>query len=458
MVLSLSKTNIFTRFLRMMDILGPFEEAPHIAIAVSGGGDSSALTYLAIEWVKFVGGKITALTVDHGLRSESRSEAQSVGGWVNDLGIQHQILNWEGHKPTSQIQASAREARYRLMDDWCKENAVLHLLLAHTQNDQAETFLMRKDHGSGPVGLAAMSQVIELTNCRILRPLLAETNADLRLLLKKQKAEWIEDPSNQDDKYERVRIRLRIQNEKISCSEMAMVAAKFGTIRLHKSKELSAFIARTVYLSPFGFAHLDLSRTPNVSDDLVLRLFARLLTTIGGRTYSPSKSQLGTGLKELLGKKVSSVTCSGCQIIRKTGGYLIVREQRGLPMPIRVQSGQIIHWDHRFRMKFGPALSMCKGNAVVRSLKDVDWAEIKLLTDGVKLAKVSAVIRRSLPVICDDYGVFCVPHLGVLRSEFVSDLGDSGDVLTYLLFCPLNSMSDMGFSVASPMKPTISVL
>jgi len=109
-------------------------------------------------------------------------------------------------------------------------------------------------------------------------------------------------------------------------------------------------------------------------------------------------------------------------------------------------------------MTFGPGLSMCKGDAVVRPLENTDWAVVKSYMDKPRFVKVGAVIRRSLPVIYDDYGIFSVPHFGILRSEFASYQENKGSVLSHLSFCPLNSMSDMGFSVASPMKPTISVL
>jgi hypothetical protein len=108
-------------------------------------------------------------------------------------------------------------------------------------------------------------------------------------------------------------------------------------------------------------------------------------------------------------------------------------------------------------MTFGSALSMCKGHVILRPLEDADWAVLKLCKDNKKLVKVSAIIRRSLPVICDDDGIFSIPHLGALRSKYASDQENVGNVLTHLSFCPLNSMSDMGFSVASPMKLTISV-
>ena len=457
MIKSLEKTEIYVRFADAMDRLGPFEYDPHIAIAVSGGGDSIALTYFAHEWAKSNGGQVTVLTVDHGLRPDSRSEAERVGGWINALGMTHQILSWQGEKPKSRIQAMARDARYRLMDKWCKDNGVLHLLVAHNENDQAETYLMRKEHGSGPDGLAAMSQILELSHCRLLRPLLAENTQNLRQFLTDQKAEWVEDPSNQNPIFERVRMRLRIKDEKISCLDSATAAAQFGNSRLRNSWALSALIASGVQLSPLGFAHVNLSVLTNASTDDVMRLFARVLMTVGGRSYAPNRTQLEFLVGKLLNYNASSVTGGGCQIIHKRDGFLVTREKRGLPLPVVVAPKETIHWDHRFKMTFGHGLLLSQGNVVVRVLDDQDWAEVKLHIDKSQHNKIKAVIRRSLPVLCDDAGVFAVPHFGFFRNDIAVDQENSGDILTYLSFCPLNSMSDMGFSVASPMKPTISV-
>ena len=457
MIKSLEKTEIYARFVDAMDRLGPFEYEPHIAIAVSGGGDSIALTYFAHEWARANGGQITVLTVDHGLRSDSRSEAERVGGWINALGITHQILNWQGVKPKSRIQAMARNARYRLMDDWCKDNGVLHLLVAHNENDQAETYLMRKEHGSGPDGLAAMSQILELSHCRLLRPLLAENTQNLRHFLMVQNAKWVEDPSNQNPIFERVRMRLHIKDEKISCLDVATTAAQFGKSRLRNSRALSALIAFGVQLSPLGFAYVNLSVLTNASSDDIMRLFARVLMTVGGRSYAPSRTQLEFLVGKLLNNSASSVTGGGCQVIHKRDGFLVAREKRGLPLPVLVAPKETIHWDHRFKMTFGEGLSLSNGNVFVRALEDQDWAEVKLHIGKSQQKKIKAVIRHSLPALCDDTGVFAVPHFGFFRKDIAVDQGNSCDILAYLSFCPLNSMSDMGFSVASPIKPTISV-
>ena len=130
----------------------------HIAVAVSGGGDSMALCLLLKEWCTTQGVNLTALTVDHGLRVDSRTEAEQVSRWMMEASISHHILSWAGEKPTTNIQDEARKARYQLMGKWCAQNNIAHLCLAHHQDDQAETFLLRLFRGSGVDGLCAMEK------------------------------------------------------------------------------------------------------------------------------------------------------------------------------------------------------------------------------------------------------------------------------------------------------------
>ena len=110
-----------------------------LAVAVSGGADSLCLALLTSQIAD-----ITALIVDHGLRPESTTEANAVQQQLIQHGIEAEVLTWRAEeKPTSNIQAAAREARYKLMADWCAANDVQHILVAHHQDDQAETFLLR---------------------------------------------------------------------------------------------------------------------------------------------------------------------------------------------------------------------------------------------------------------------------------------------------------------------------
>src|SRR5690606_9469224 len=115
----------------------PFEPRPHLAAAVSGGADSTALLLLAHQWASERGGRITTLTVDHGLRPEARAEAQSVARLCAERGIEHHILTCPPF-PGGATQEEAREARYGLLTGWCRERHALHLLLAHHRDDQAE--------------------------------------------------------------------------------------------------------------------------------------------------------------------------------------------------------------------------------------------------------------------------------------------------------------------------------
>ncbi|MCP5371685.1 MAG: tRNA lysidine(34) synthetase TilS [Hyphomicrobiales bacterium] len=197
-------------FAALMAGLGPFEPAPHLAVALSGGADSLALTLLADAWARERRGRVTALTVDHGLRPDSGAEARTVAAWMAARGIAHQVLPWTGPKPAAGVQAAARTARLALLAGRCRELGILHLLLAHHLDDQAETVLMRLGRGSGPDGLAAMAPVLAAAETRLLRPLLTVPGARLRALLAAAGQGWIEDPSNADTRFERVRLRRRL--------------------------------------------------------------------------------------------------------------------------------------------------------------------------------------------------------------------------------------------------------
>ena len=131
-----------------------------VAVAVSGGADSMALCLLAQGWAKAQGVRLFALTVDHGLRADAAAEARQVGQWLSGHDIEHHVLGHEDPPPRANIQAWARELRYRLMEDWCAQHGVPLLLVAHHLEDQAETLLLRLARGSGVDGLAAMAEAV----------------------------------------------------------------------------------------------------------------------------------------------------------------------------------------------------------------------------------------------------------------------------------------------------------
>lgn len=178
-----------------------------VAVGVSGGADSLALVLQAAEELAVFGRKIVALTVDHGLRPTSRLEAEYVAGLMQKYGIEHHILTWTGKKPTTGIEDAARQARYALIAEWCSQNNVRVLLTAHHAKDQAETFLMRLQRGSGLEGLCGIREYSVRDGLVILRPLLAVNPENLRDYLRQRAIVWVEDESNRDTTFLRGKIR-----------------------------------------------------------------------------------------------------------------------------------------------------------------------------------------------------------------------------------------------------------
>ncbi|MDR3208886.1 MAG: tRNA lysidine(34) synthetase TilS [Rickettsiales bacterium] len=187
-----------------------------LAVAVSGGADSMAL----LHWLKDVGAKIVALTVDHKLRPESADEAEYVAKICKKLGVPHRILEWTGQKPKTGIEEAARAARYELMLDYCKKNNIGVLATAHQADDQIETFLMNLGRGSGIYGLAGMRGRQERDGVVIFRPLLGTSRAELQKYCDDNGIRHFNDAMNDDERYLRVRIRknrakLGISDERI---------------------------------------------------------------------------------------------------------------------------------------------------------------------------------------------------------------------------------------------------
>jgi tRNA(Ile)-lysidine synthase len=183
-----------------------------LGVAVSGGPDSLALLLLAAAARP---GKIEAATVDHSLRGEAAGEAEMVAGVCEKLGVPHSTrkVEWK-QKPETAVQERARAERYRLLAEWATDRAIPALMTAHHLDDQAETFLMRLNRGSGARGLAGMRRVAPLpvkgSKVRLLRPLLGWRRSELEEICGAAGLKPADDPSNLDEHFERVRVRCGI--------------------------------------------------------------------------------------------------------------------------------------------------------------------------------------------------------------------------------------------------------
>jgi tRNA(Ile)-lysidine synthase len=193
------------RFRRQLDQL--VNPGSLIGVAVSGGPDSLALLLLAVAARP---GQVEAATVDHALRPEARKEAEMVAGLCEQLGVPHAILTakW-AEKPETAIQERARAARYRLLGEWARERGIPALVTAHHVDDQAETFIMRLARGAGVRGLSGMRRLANApgTNICLVRPLLGWRRSELERLCTDAGLTPAADPSNEDEQFERVRVR-----------------------------------------------------------------------------------------------------------------------------------------------------------------------------------------------------------------------------------------------------------
>ncbi|MCO5130685.1 MAG: tRNA lysidine(34) synthetase TilS [Xanthobacteraceae bacterium] len=217
--------------------------APALVLAVSGGPDSVALLWLAARWRAALkrGPRLLAVTVDHQLRPEAGREAAGVKRLAGELGVEHRTVRWLGAKPGSGVPAAAREARYALLLKAARRCGADHILTAHTRDDQAETFLMRMARGSGMAGLGAMARRSPREGAVIVRPLLDVPKARLLATLDKVGIAFVLDPTNQDARYTRPRLRALMPSLAAEGCDAANLARLAGRLaRANAALELMA--------------------------------------------------------------------------------------------------------------------------------------------------------------------------------------------------------------------------
>ncbi|MDA8231909.1 MAG: tRNA lysidine(34) synthetase TilS [Magnetospirillum sp.] len=396
--------------------LGPFEADPQIAVAVSGGPDSLALALLAADWAAARGGRAHCLTVDHRLRPQSTAEAETVGGWLAARGIAHAILPWTGEKPQADLQRAARDARYALLRGWCRERGFLHLLLAHHRDDQAETLLLRLGRGSGVDGLSGMACVHEAADARLVRPLLGLPRARLAATLSARGQPWIEDPSNANPAFARVRMRQLLPDlapEGLTSRRLAETARRLGRARAALEEGVAAAAARWVVLHPAGFATIDAQAFALLPDEIGLRLVSRLVMAVGGGVYPPRRERLERIHAALSGTAFSAATLGGCRLAAGSDGRLLVcREAARMAGPAILVPGGETTWDGRFRLAVA---ADAPAGLAVAGLGVEGWGMVARLLRSRPLPPIPAPVRPTLPVVVDQDGISAVPHLGYNR-------------------------------------------
>jgi tRNA(Ile)-lysidine synthase len=406
--------------------IGGFELRLLVAVATSGGPDSLALTILADRWAHARGGVAWAVTVDHGLRPESAAEARQVGAWLGVRGIPHAIVTWEGEKPAAGLQAAAREARYRLLGEWCRTRGCLHLLTAHHREDQAETYLIRRRAKSGPDGLAAMPAVREAAGYRLVRPLLAVPRARLRAFLAAEGQAWVDDPSNRNPAFERVRLR----HDHPAGDDIFAEIAGHTAARVERERALDRLIARHLILHPAGFAMIEPAPVLAAPGDLAERLLSRVAVTVGGGVYPPRGERVARLRGGLAQAPDRARTLGGCRFVPWRGKVLVMREVAGATA-LRLVPGVACVWDRRFQVS-APAreglMLGCLGRDGVAAL------------GRERAMELPPLVHPALPAFRDGQGcILGVPHMPYWRG--------GADGLPSLAFRPQTPLTRAAFTV-----------
>lgn len=343
------------------DFLDAFSDPRPLGVAISGGSDSTGLVAALHE----IAGpaRLVALTVDHGLRSGSAEEAVAVAEFCKTRDIRHETLRWTGDKPTHGIQAAARAARQRLLADAARRLGLSAVATAHTKDDQRETRIMRGRRSLAPdsPGLAGIPPATLIDgDVWIVRPLLGIARSDIRAYLAHHGLGFIDDPSNEDVRFERVRVRR-------AGGEAPFYAGDAVAARLARARATAGLlISRAAYdgaAFQFDADGLD-------ADDLRACLEV-LIDVAGGRGRAMDRHGRAR-LSEFAstGKRLAL----GRAEIERSGSHFIVRRERRDLGPIRIGPGGEAVWDGRFRIgNRDPASELCIAPGGERGTAPVIW-------------------------------------------------------------------------------------
>lgn len=303
-------------------------------VAISGGADSFCLALLANIFAKQNGLTMTAVFVDHKLRSESGDEFLPIIDTLNKNGIKNTILTWNHDKNIGgNLEKKAREARYKLLTDFCKENNINTILTAHHALDQWETFFMRLSRGSGMSGLCSMRERSKYMGVDVIRPLLIYSPEDIKETLREKfgVSHYVIDPMNKDESYERVRWRHRYE---LFSNEYNLNSEKIGMSisRMQKADNCLDEIANKSFESCFTQGYIDVNIFKKLHSELQIRVLKKIIehvSAINKSTRTISYSLLNRVCEKMIEQNFTAINIAGCVFRRdKTKNIKVIVEKR----------------------------------------------------------------------------------------------------------------------------------
>lgn len=418
--------------------LGPFVTdvpgQPPVALAVSGGGDSLCLAWLARQWRR----SLLAFVVDHGLRAESAAEAALTIERLRVMGVPARLLTLTDLPYGPGIAHRARNARYAALRAACRAEGCLDLLLGHQADDQAETACMRQAAGSGPDGLAGMGWISLLPDLRLVRPLLGVSRLALRNTLRAAGLAWVDDPSNEDRRAERVRIRHALGDESLR-EKFWCLAMEAGAGRMAREAERAAALARTVAVLPQGWARLG----PHLPEPALL---AMLIRCVSGRVYPPSPDAVERLCAAVQAGRTAQggATLAGARLVRWRDVWWLLREAAAMAPAMPARAGVV--WDGRFTLRVPSDPRRAAAEAADNT---ADSAGLYVAAAGAGLPRAArqgwpAAFCATLPALWWRGVRVAVPALDWVAPDGLMPVDASGYKAASFFFTPPASLSGGG--------------
>lgn len=394
----------------------------YIALAVSGGSDSIALLMLTHRWAKSSNIELIVISIDHHLRSSSQLENEYVRDLSSKLGFSHYELHFDHKNNFSNLQARAREARYKLMTELCITLDILTIFTAHHLDDYIENYCIRSEKKSSRFGLSS-NYVIWHNNIRIVRPLFNIPKQQLTQYLVTSNIKWFEDETNLSDKYLRnvIRKKLQLEGESKKNQVMQKQLAVNQQVEEKLHPEFIACIAEAVQIYDLGFAIINLLKFTGFPDEIKKQVINSALITISGKNYQGSAEAI-TQINALLHQQANfTKTLHNC-IIKKTNSNLIIYREVGrhTPHPIALNNNCI--WDNRFLFNTNTYVLKLENKKIfIDNLTIKNYSEIRDKLGLAPLKNLSfnnhMAILFTLPAIKILAKVIAMPHLSYYNDE-----------------------------------------
>jgi tRNA(Ile)-lysidine synthase len=402
-----------------------FSPNEKIVVACSGGLDSLCLTLLCKE----ASLSFEAAIVDHKYRKKSSEDTNKTKNILDDLAIKSTILENPYSSPENNVEEELRKVRYELLLNFCKKNNIKQLFIGHHLDDQIETFLMRLQRGSGLEGLSAIKTESEREGVKIFRPLLSFKKNDLENYLIERNVQWIEDESNEDERFTRNKVRQvleKIEGREVFSKRIETVISNISRANDFIGTQVDEALGECFEASRLGFFKLNLKKFSKLHQELQLRILRLIIEEF-------SDSQKDLRLDKLLilnnfllnNKSDDSIALHYLEFVKDRDCCFIIKEKSRLPRVV-IDGSNVNHeieWAKALRLITSGNID----NSYIEALGDSYPKEIK---DNIKNLGINRKVAAALPALKNTEindgekieKILCIPHISCINDSAKCDL------------------------------------